>query len=36
MENRPRNLTELMNEASPDRERLRVLAPALAGAALSG
>ena len=36
MENRPRKLAEFLNEASPDRERLRVLAQALAGAALSG
>jgi putative DNA methylase len=36
MENRPRNLREFLNEADPDRERLRVLAQALAGAALSG
>jgi putative DNA methylase len=36
MENSPRKLAEFLNEASPDRERLRVLAQALAGAALSG
>ncbi len=36
MENRPRKIGEFLNEAGPDRERLRVLAQALAGAALSG
>ena len=36
MENSPRKLREFLNEASPDRERLRILAQALAGAALSG
>jgi len=36
MENSPRKLAEFLNEAGPDRERLRVLAQALAGAALSG
>ena len=36
MENRPRNLAGFLNEAGPDRERMRVLAQALAGAALSG
>lgn len=36
MENRPRKLAEFLNEAGPDRERLRVLAQALSGAALSG
>ncbi|HNS22843.1 MAG TPA: DUF1156 domain-containing protein [Sedimentisphaerales bacterium] len=36
MENSPRKLAEFLDEARPDRERLRVLAQALAGAALSG
>lgn len=36
MENSPRKLGEFIDEAKPDRERLRVLAQALAGAALSG
>ncbi len=36
MENSPRKLNEFLDEARPDRERLRVLAQALAGAALSG
>jgi putative DNA methylase len=36
MENSPRKLREFLLEAGPDRERLRVLAQALAGAALSG
>ena len=36
MENSPRKLGEFLIEAGPDRERLRVLAQALAGAALSG
>ena len=36
MENSPRKLAGFLSEASPDRERLRVLAQALAGAALSG
>jgi putative DNA methylase len=36
LENSPRKLAEFLNAASPDRERLRVLAQALAGAALSG
>jgi len=36
MENSPRKLGEFLDEARPDRERLRVLAQALAGAALSG
>jgi len=36
MENNPRKLGEFLDEARPDRERLRVLAQALAGAALSG
>lgn len=36
MENSPRKLNEFLDEARPDRERLRALAQALAGAALSG
>jgi len=36
MENNPRKLNEFLDESRPDRERLRVLAQALAGAALSG
>ena len=36
MENSPRKLGEFLDDARPDRERLRVLAQALAGAALSG
>ncbi|MBN2133796.1 MAG: DUF1156 domain-containing protein [Sedimentisphaerales bacterium] len=36
LENSPRKLNEFLDEARPDRERLRVLAQALAGAALSG
>ena len=36
MENSPRKLNEFLDEARPERERLRVLAQALAGAALSG
>lgn len=36
MENSPRKLNEFLDDARPDRERLRVLAQALAGAALSG
>jgi putative DNA methylase len=36
MDNSPRKLTEFLTEAQPDRERLRILAQALAGAALSG
>lgn len=36
MEHSPRKLREFLSEASPDRERLRILAQALAGAALSG
>ena len=36
MENSPRKLAEFLNESQPDRERLRVLAQALAGAVLSG
>ena len=36
MENSPRKMAEFFVEAQPDRERLRVLAQTLAGAALSG
>jgi putative DNA methylase len=36
MENSPRKLADFLEESQPDRERLRVLAQALAGAALSG
>jgi putative DNA methylase len=36
MENAPRKLGEFLDDARPDRERLRVLAQSLAGAALSG
>jgi putative DNA methylase len=36
MDNAPRKLVEYLNDAKPDRERLRVLAQALAGAGLSG
>jgi putative DNA methylase len=36
MDNSPRKLTEFLAEAQPDTERLRILAQALAGAALSG
>jgi putative DNA methylase len=36
LENSPLKLTAYLNESRPDRERLRVLAQALAGAALSG
>jgi len=36
IENSPRKLTEFLDEARPDRERLRVVAQTLAGAALSG
>jgi putative DNA methylase len=36
MENGPRKLGEFLDEARPDRERLRILGQALAGAALSG
>jgi len=36
MENSPRKLADFLNESGPDRERLRVLSQALAGAALSG
>jgi putative DNA methylase len=36
MENQPRKLPAFLDEARPDRERLRLVAQALAGAALSG
>jgi putative DNA methylase len=36
IENSPRKLAEFLDEARPDRERLRVVAQTLAGAALSG
>jgi putative DNA methylase len=36
MEHRPQRLADFLDEAQPHRERLRVLAQALAGAALSG
>jgi putative DNA methylase len=36
MEHRPQKIAEFLDLAQPDRERLRVLAQALAGAALSG
>ncbi|MGQ9525945.1 MAG: DUF1156 domain-containing protein, partial [Armatimonadota bacterium] len=36
LENSPQKLGEFLDEAGPNRERLRVLAQALAGAALSG
>jgi putative DNA methylase len=36
MENDPRNLNQFLDEARPDSERLRVVAQALAGAALAG
>lgn len=36
MEHSPRKLGEFLDDARPDRERLRVLAQALSGAALSG
>ena len=36
MDNSPRKLAEFLAEAQPDTERLRILAQALAGAALSG
>jgi putative DNA methylase len=36
MENSPRKIGEFLAESQPDRERLRVLAQALAGAALKG
>ncbi len=36
VENQPRNLNRFLDEARPDRERLRLVAQALAGAALAG
>jgi putative DNA methylase len=36
MENEPRKLSSFLDEARPDRERLRLVAQALAGAGLSG
>jgi putative DNA methylase len=36
VENQPRNLNRFLDEARPDRERLRLVAQALAGAALTG
>jgi putative DNA methylase len=36
VENQPRKLNEFLDEARPDRERLRLVAQALAGRALSG
>lgn len=36
MENSPRKIADFLAESQPDRERLRVLAQALSGAALSG
>ncbi len=36
MENEPRNLPRFLDEAHPDRERLRLVAQALAGASLKG
>jgi putative DNA methylase len=36
VENQPRNLTSFLDEARPDRERLRLVAQALAGTALAG
>lgn len=36
MENQPRNLNRFLDEARPDRERLRLVAQALAGTALAG
>jgi len=36
IENEPRNLNRFLDEARPDRERLRLVAQALAGAALEG
>ena len=36
LENSPRKLAEFLDEVRPDRERLRVVAQTLAGAALSG
>ena len=36
VENQPRNLSRFLEEAQPDRERLRLVASALAGTALAG
>ena len=36
IENSPRKLADFLEEARPDRERLRVVAQTLSGAALSG
>jgi putative DNA methylase len=36
IENEPRNLTKFLDESRPDRERLRLVAQALAGAGLKG
>jgi putative DNA methylase len=36
VENEPRNLARFLDEAHPDRERLRLVAQALAGVALKG
>jgi len=36
VENEPRKLNDFLDEARPDRERLRLVAQALAGTALSG
>jgi putative DNA methylase len=36
VENQPRNLNRFLDEARPDRERLRLVAQALAGTALEG
>lgn len=36
VENQPRNLNQFLDEARPDRERLRLVAQALAGTALEG
>jgi putative DNA methylase len=36
IENEPRNLTKFLDEARPDRERLRLVAQSLAGAGLKG
>ena len=36
VENQPRNLNRFLDEARPDRERLRLVAQALAGTALAG
>jgi len=36
VENQPRNLNQFLDEARPDRERLRLVAQALAGTALAG